>query len=168
MTCLALLLAVTIQGPADVASLTSAADVVVRAQVVRVESGWAGGDPASGVIVTQVELRPVETWKGAPVSTVLVNVPGGSVGDLGQIAQGAATFAPGDEVVVFLKQRAPNVFQLPHWSLGKFLVRPDSGGNRRALRSREGVLCRDCRPGENDELSLDELKAKVVAAAEAK
>lgn len=168
MTLLALLLAVTIQGPADVASLTSAADVVVRARVVRVESGWAGGDPSSGLIVTQAELQPLETWKGAPSATVVVNVPGGSVGELGQVAQGAATFARGDEVVVFLKRRSPDVFQVPHWSLGRFLVRPDSAGNPRALRSREGITCRGCRPGEPDELSVAELKAKVLAAAEAK
>jgi hypothetical protein len=161
-------LAVTIQGPADVAALTAAADVVVRAQVVRLQSGWAGGDPQSGVINTQVELKPLETWKGAPSTSLVVLVPGGAVGEIGQIAQGAATFAAGDEVVVFLRRRAGQVFHVERWALGKFLVRPDSAGNPRALRSREGVTCRGCRPGEPDELSLAELKASVLAAQEAK
>src|SRR5437870_5147456 len=98
--------AVTLLGPLDVASLTAAADLVVRAQVARVESGWAGGDPKSGLIVTHVELRPVETWKGAPAATLLVRLPGGTAGELGQIAQGAATFRSGEEVVVFLKRHA--------------------------------------------------------------
>ena len=70
--------AVTLEGPADVASLTMAADAVVRGQVVKQTSDWAGGDPASGLIVTTVELKVIESWKGQGASaaaTVRVQVP---------------------------------------------------------------------------------------------
>ena len=150
---------VTLRGPADVASLTSAADAVVRAKVMRTTSGWAGGDPQSGLIYTTVELQPLEWWKGAGPASVTVRVPGGEVGELGQVAQGAATFARGDEVVVFLK-RSGAVFEVERWGLGKFAVRA-----ARAVRSREGISCRECRPGEADELALDDLRDRVRAAA---
>lgn len=160
--------AVTLQGPADIASLAASADAVLRAQVVKIESAWAGGDPKSGLIVTFVDLRPIEVWKGDRAETVRVQVPGGAVGDLGQISQGAATFEAGEEVVVFLQRRAPGTFQVERWALGKFKVRPNAGGEPRALRSRDGITCRECRPGEADELPLAELKAKVLAVREAK
>ena len=161
-------LAVTLAGPADVASLTATADAVVRAQVVRQTSSWAGGDPRSGLIFTVVELKLLEAWKGRAEASVRVQVPGGAVGEIGQISQGAAAFEDGEEVVIFLRRRAAGLFEVERWSLGKFKVRPDSSGEPRALRSRDGVTCRGCRPGEPDELSVAELKSKVQAAAEAR
>ena len=162
--------AVTLAGPADAASLTASADAVVRAQVVKQSSDWVRSDPKSGLIVTFVDLKIIESWKGqaAPAATVRVQVPGGAVGDLGQVSQGAAAFEDGEEVVIFLRRRAAEVYEVERWALGKFKVRPDSAGEPRALRTREGVTCRGCRPGEADELSVAALKAKVLAAAEAK
>jgi hypothetical protein len=156
--------AVTLRGPADVASLTAAADAVVRAQVVRQQSAWADPGPQSGLIFTTVELQALEWWKGAPSGTVLVRVPGGAVGDLGQLAQGAARFDDGEEVVLFLR-RGPSVYEVERWGLGKFTVRADQAGAAVARRSREGLSCQGCRPGEPDQLSLDELRARVLAAA---
>src|SRR5689334_11055000 len=104
---LALLLAVTVRGPADVESLTAAADLVVRAQVVRRSSAWA---PGGGQIFTTVVLRPIETWKGEASAEVSVLVPGGEVGELAQVVQGSARFGDAEEVVVFLARRAAGVF----------------------------------------------------------
>ena len=159
LAALAALLAVTLAGPADVASLTSAADAVVRGRVARITSAWVDGTPQSGLIYTTVELEPLEWWKGEPAAgRVLVRVPGGSVGELGQLSQGAATFTDGEEVVVFLRKLAPQSYAVERWNLGKFTVKPRSG---RALRSREGVTCVQCRPGEPDELALGDLRARV-------
>lgn len=163
MPFLAALLAVALAGPADVASLTTAADVVVRARVVRLTSAWVDGTPASGLIATTVELQPTEWWKrAAQTGTLSVRVPGGVVGDLGQLSPGAPSFTEGEEVVVFLRRLAPrqHLYSVERWSLGKFSVRAQT----RALRSREGVTCRGCRPGEPDELSLKELRERVRAA----
>ncbi len=154
---------VTLQGPADVAALTAAADAVVRGQVLRTTSAWAGGDPKSGLIYTFVDVRPLEWWKGEASASVRVRVPGGAVGELGQVAQGAATFAEGEEVVVFLHKRG-EVFDVERWALGKFVVHGSASGKARAVRSREGVACDACRPGEPDELSVDDLRARVLAA----
>jgi hypothetical protein len=156
---LALLLAATVRGPADVESLTEAADAVVRAQVTRRSSAWA---PGGGQIFTTVTLRPIETWKGEAAAQVAVLVPGGAVGELSQTVHGAAEFAEGEEVVVFLQRRAPGVFAVERFSLGKFAV---AGEPRRALRDRRFVTCVGCGRSEPDELSLDELRARVLARA---
>jgi len=158
----ALLLAATVRGPADVESLTGAADVVVRAQVARRSSAWA---PGGGQIFTTVVLRPIETWKGDAAAEVVVLVPGGDVGELSQTVQGAPAFERGEEVVVFLRHRAPQIFAVERMSLGKFTVFATPGHDARALRDRRFVSCVGCGTAEEDELSLDELRARVLARA---
>lgn len=154
---LALLLAATVRGPADVESLTAAADAVVHAQVTRRSSAWA---PGGGQIFTTVVLRPIEIWKGDPAAEIVVLVPGGEVGELSQTVQGAAAFEENEEVVVFLRRRASGVFDVERLSLGKFAVMGKPG---RALRDRRLVSCVGCGSSEPDELPLDELRARVLA-----
>jgi hypothetical protein len=155
-----LLLAAAVSGPADVASLTAAADVVVHAQVVRQSSAWGTG---GGQIFTTVVLRPIETWKGGIESQLSVLVPGGSVGELSQTVQGAAAFRDGEEVVVFLNARAPGVYLVANLALGKFAVGAALATlPKRALRDRSGIDCPRCGRDEDDDLSLDELRARVL------
>jgi len=158
---LALLLSATVLGPADVESLTAAADAVVYGQVVRRSSGWA---PGGGQIFTTVTLRPIEIWKGAFAGEVAVLVPGGEVGDLSQTVQGAAAFADAQEVVVFLHRRAPGTYGVERLALGKFAVGAPAGLPKRALRDRRGLMCLRCGPAESDDLPLDELRARVLAS----
>lgn len=168
---LLLLLSATLRGPADVASLAQASDTVVRARVVRRVSSWGVQGPAGGVLYTQVTLAPTETLKGAPAAALVVRVPGGSDGEIDQTVQGTARFREGEDVVVFLRALAPRaspgdpasppLFDVTRWALGKFAVAP--GG--RAARDRTGVTCVGCAAGEPDELSLDELRARVRGSA---
>ena len=116
---LALLLAATVSGPADVESLAAVADAVVHAQVLRRSSAWA---PGGGTIFTTVVLRPLEIWKGDPAGEIVVLVPGGEVGELSQTVPGVASFGDGEEVVLFL-QRGPGRLQVSA-SLGKMRWAP--------------------------------------------
>ncbi len=152
------LLAAAVRGPADVASLASASDAVVHAQVVRRTSAWGAG---GGQIFTTIVLRPLETWKGEPQRELSVLVPGGAVDELDQIVQGAAAFRDGEEVVVFLERRA-GVFQVHRMALGKFSVGAPAGLPKRAVRDRTGLSCAGCGADEQDDLSLDELRAHVL------
>lgn len=156
---IALLLAATVQGPADVESLTAWADAVVYARVSRRASAWV---PAGRQIFTTVTLQTIETWKGAPAQEVQVLVPGGEVGEIAQTVQGVAAFREGEEVVVFLHQVGPSRFAVERAALGKFAVGAPAGLPRRALRDRRGLTCLGCGPGDDD-LSLDELRARVLA-----
>jgi hypothetical protein len=158
---LALLLAATLVGPADVESLTAAADAVVYGQVVRRSSAWA---PGGGQIFTTVVLRPIETWKGASAGEVSVLVPGGELGELSQTVQGAAAFNDAEEVVVFLHRRAPGTYGVERLALGKFVVGASAGSLKRAHRDRRGLTCLRCGPAESDDLPLEELRARVLGS----
>lgn len=157
---IALLLAATVQGPADVESLTASADAVVYAQVSRRASAWA---PGGRQIFTTVTLRTIETWKGAPAEEVQVLVPGGEVGDIAQTVQGMADFREGEEVVVFLHKVGASRFAVERAALGKFAVGAPAGLPRRAMRDRRGLTCPGCAPGDDD-LSFDELRARVLGS----
>ncbi len=156
-----LLLATLVRGPADVESLTAASDAVVRAQVVRRTSAWGKG---GGQIFTTVVLRPIETWKGEAAETLSVLVPGGALGELSQSISGMAVFRDGEEVVVFLKRRTAGVFSVERMALGKFAVGAPAGLPKRALRDRRGLDCVGCGAAESDDLSLDELRARVLGS----
>ena len=159
---LALLIAATVQGPFDIESLTASADAVVYGRVIRRSSAWAKG---GGQIFTTVVLHPIEAWKGTPAGEVTVLVPGGEVGDLSQTVQGAAAFRDGEEVVVFLHRRAPGTYGVEGMALGKFAVGAPADLPKRAMRDRHGLTCLRCAPAEQDDLSLDELRARVLRSA---
>ena len=80
--------------------LTARAPLVVHARVNASNVAW---DDEHAKIWTWTELVVKETLKGTPVTTVLVKQPGGVVGEVGMEISGAATFAPGEEVVLFLE-----------------------------------------------------------------
>lgn len=180
------LVAATLRGPVDVATLTRASDAVVHARVVRRASAWGAGGPSSGVIYTRVTLAPIEWWKGGPGARgarspgdapheIVVRVPGGAVGEIDQAVQGVARFGDEEEVVVFLRRLAPGIFGVERWALGKFAVGASAGAgagvagaparvadkSARAVRDRTGVSCVGCRAGEEDDLALDDLRARV-------
>ena len=161
MLALFFLLASIVRGPADVESLTAAADLVVHAQVVRTSSAFGLG---GGQIFTTVVLRPIETWKGEIQPQLSVLVEGGEVGELSQTVQGAAIFRCGEDVVVFLLRRSSGVYSVSRLALGKFAVGAALPAlPKRALRDRRGLECQGCGP-EQDDFSLDELRLRVLGS----
>lgn len=104
----------------DLPELAQTADTVVHGTVRRMESRWSGDRSR---IVTDVEIQVTETLKGQAGSTVLVVQPGGRVGDIGQIVHGLASFAEGEEVVVFLERRGTSAFRVTGMAQGKYQVR---------------------------------------------
>jgi len=160
---LAALLATTIQGPADVEALTSSADAVVHGKVLGLRS-----HPGSqgGLIFTEVSIAPIGWWKGAGgAQPIAVRIEGGIIGDIGQSVAGAPSFAAGDEVVVFLRRIATGLYDVERMGLGKFLVRPGTGGRLRATRDRTEISCVGCAASEQDDLVLDDLRERVRRAA---
>lgn len=162
-------LAATVRGPADVASLAASADAVVHARVVASESGWGAGGRSSGLIFTRVTLQPIEWWKGGARAAVIVRVAGGTAGELTQTVEGMAAFAPGEEVVVFLRKLGDEpdaaVYGVERLALGKFSVGPSRAGAARAVRDRGRVACVGCAAGEEDDLPVEVLRDRVRRAA---
>lgn len=143
----------------SVEELARASDAVVRGVVERQESR-RGADGHR--IYTFVEVRTTAAWKGSPAAVVVVRVPGGAIGDEGQRALGAAAFADGEEVVLFL-QRAGEVHQVAGESQGKFSV---DGATARSDTRGLHLLERPLPPGERraGEMPVEELERRVRSA----
>ncbi|HVE83652.1 MAG TPA: hypothetical protein VND93_12415 [Myxococcales bacterium] len=117
--------------------LTARADAVVRGRVV---GSAARMDQAAGRITTFTEVEVAEALKGAPGKKLTVRQPGGEVGGIGQSVPGAARFAPGEEVVLFL-ERVPGdapVYQVLSLSAGKVRLEKKLS-TLRAVRDLDGI-----------------------------
>jgi hypothetical protein len=158
----AILLATSIQGPADVEALTSSSDVVLHGRVVGARSHPGGG---GGLIFTDVSVLPIEWWKGpqsfAPIS---VRLEGGTIGDIGQSVAGTPALTPGDEVVLFLRRIATGLYNVERFGMGKFSLTPGTDGRLHATRDRRGISCAGC-TANDDDLAFDELRERVRRTA---
>ena len=105
--------------PASVEDLARSSQAVVRGRVARMTSRWSDDQRR---IFTYVEIEPASVWRGTPPARVTVLVPGGVVGDIGQRVDGAAAFARGEEVVVFLSEAEAGTFRVTGLAQGKFSV----------------------------------------------
>lgn len=157
---------------ADLPELAQTSDAIVHGTVRRVESRWSGDGRR---IVTDVEIQVTEALKGEAGSTVLVSQPGGRVGDIGQQVSGLASFAPGEEVVVFLERRGKQAFRVSGMVQGKYQVqRSEDGKSAMAVPEPTGdvlLLDRDSRQptaSTQRSMSLPELKAAIRTALEQK
>jgi hypothetical protein len=94
----------TVLVPLDTQALTQRADRVVLGTVESQVSRWSDDHQA---IFTDVTIRVTKTYKGAPQpgQTVVVRREGGVVDGIGMRVFGAAHFAVGEEVLLFVETR---------------------------------------------------------------
>jgi hypothetical protein len=94
----------TVLVPLDTRALTERADRVVLGTVESQVSRWTDDHQA---IYTDVTIRVAKSYKGALKAgdTVVVRREGGVVDGIGMRVYGAASFATGEEVVVFVENR---------------------------------------------------------------
>jgi hypothetical protein len=87
--------------------LTQQAEAVVRGKVKDMKSEW---DPKRKFIWTLVTISVSHSIKGnsPEKQEVVVKIPGGEVGDIGQKTEDAPIFTPGEEVLLFLQ---PEVYR---------------------------------------------------------
>ena len=90
--------------PADFAQMVSESQLIVHGRVVGVE-GELVGNPRT--IESRVTVQVLSSIKGQSVTELVFRVPGGRVGRYRRIFVGAPAFNTGDEVLLFLKGRAP-------------------------------------------------------------
>ena len=146
--------------PVSVEALARQADAVIQARVEGRESRWSDDRRH---IYTLVTLRTLGTWKGAPPDRLVVRVPGGEVGDIGQRVDAAATFDQDEQVVVFLTRDGAGAWRVHGMGLGKFHV--EAG---QASPSLAGITFAKGSPpaGERivETMPVDELERRVKAA----
>jgi hypothetical protein len=106
--------------PATLDEIVAGAELVVHGRVVGVRSEMTAGRRS---IHSYVTLAVDEAVKGRPGPTVTFRVPNGQVGRYRRVVIGAPEFVVGDEVIVFLRARAPAVPTLFGLSQGVYRVR---------------------------------------------
>jgi hypothetical protein len=113
------------------------APIVVRAQVHQSQAGWSESPRR---IWTWTELAITEVIKGKVPTVVLVKQPGGVVGPVGQAVPGVASFAAGEDCVLFLEPSPdePKVYLVRGLAAGKISF-VERQGQQVAQRSLDGL-----------------------------
>ena len=86
--------------PMSVEQLTISSTEIVRARAISSVSSW---DADHAHIYTFTSFEPIETWKGAAPSQIVVRQMGGRVGNIEQRVSGVRRWSAGDESVLFLR-----------------------------------------------------------------
>ena len=110
----------TVLVPADFGTIVQEAGVIVHGRVVDVRSAQTG---PRRTIESFITVTVIESLKGAPGGTVTFRVPNGQVGRYRRVLIGAPEFTQGEEVVLFLRGRAPEMPTLVGLSQGVYRVR---------------------------------------------
>jgi hypothetical protein len=105
--------------------LTQQAEVIVRGKVTDMKSEW---DPERRFIWTLVTISVSDSIKGnsPQKEDVVVKIPGGKVGDIGQKTEDAPNFTTGEEVLLFMQPevyREKKVFRVTGDFQGKHTIK---------------------------------------------
>jgi hypothetical protein len=105
--------------------LTQQAESIVRGKVKDMKSEW---DPERRFIWTLVTISVSHSIKGnsPEKQDVVVKIPGGEVGDIGQKTEDTPTFTKGEEVLLFLQPvvyREKKVFRVTGNFQGKHTIK---------------------------------------------
>lgn len=111
--------------PATFEELVQESVTVVHGRVTAVDAHWTAD---RRTIESTVTLDVTDTLKGAVTGTASFVVPGGEAGGRILVMPGAPVFRAGDDVIVFLRGRAPALPQPVGLSLGVFRVAVDARG----------------------------------------
>ncbi len=126
--------ATTVTAPAF-DSLVSQADYVVRTVVKSVNSEWQV-EGANRSIVTKVELTVREVIKGDPPSSLVLEMLGGTMGEITMAVDGVPKFKVGDEDILFIHGNGQQFSPLVGLMYGRYpIVRDSVSGEEIVLRS---------------------------------
>ena len=120
------------------------ADRVVVGRVASVNPAWQVNDFGDRLIVSVVRVVVNETLKGQTLSTIDVDVEGGTIGDLTLRVSDQTSFTPGERGVFYLKRNTRGRF-VPHLR-GQGLLKLDASNRV---------------PGSS--VTLDEIRREVAA-----
>ncbi len=103
--------------------LAKQAEVVAVARVSQVKSEW---NESHSMIRTRVTMAVNEFLKGPQAGTSLtVYVPGGEVGDVGELYTHVPSFRENEHVVVFLEKGRDGAFRVSGGTQGKYVIEND-------------------------------------------
>ena len=94
--------------PVDVGKQSKGAKKVVLATVTDVDAAFGENEFGDRLILSQVTLRVDETMKGAPETSIVMSVEGGTVGELTLTVSDMPRMARGERAVLFLDEAKAN------------------------------------------------------------
>ncbi len=126
----------------DLAELCDSSPRIVSGRVVAVRSEWT---PNHSEVITWVTVQVTEDFKGDGGGRVTVATPGGAVGGLRRVVDGAPTFVVGEEAVLFFNAASPSgACTVRGGAQGKFdIVTDPETGERLVQRMAPGLAFRD-------------------------
>jgi hypothetical protein len=162
----------TIMYPLAIEDLTHHAELILHGTVV---SQACLKDP-EGNIVTRIELKVSEVWKGKLSTNDFILIHGGgTVGDLRTVVDGQAEFERGEEIVVFLRLNQRGEGVTIGLAQGKFRVwKDDTTGDKFVHNLFHGQTKKPEAPaqtalrvaaGKATRISLQELRQSVAGGA---
>jgi hypothetical protein len=107
--------------------LIDEADVIVKGRVEEVKTRQASD---RRFVTTVVTVSVVSQFKGAKVSSITIDQPGGSMGDVVQGVPGLPEFSAGEDVIVFLKRQRSGAYSIVGGKQGKFSAKTQPGSNQ--------------------------------------
>jgi hypothetical protein len=127
--------------PFDLDTLAVQADLVIRGTAESTSSSWSG-DGRRIFSLTRVSVS--SSIKGQAPTFIEILTPGGSVGKIGQKVWGAPEFAPGEQVILFLRKRPHPAAALPRFEVaglaqGKFSVVREPDGTNKIRQQLDGL-----------------------------
>jgi hypothetical protein len=99
----------------DLQELVSVSDAIAQGTVESIETRWE-----DKTIYTYTSLRVDESIKGGPRRAYLLRHHGGTIGALTLDAPGTPKFNPGDQVIVFLRDRKDGTYDVVGLGQGKY------------------------------------------------
>ncbi len=116
---------------ARAAQLAREADTVALGTCESAQTSW---DEEHRFIVTTVQFRPSQTFKGAAAKTLTVKLLGGEVGNEGMNASHSATLAAGEETLLFLRRSQFGPYYVVWGGAdGKLAVHADAASGTRLI-----------------------------------
>ena len=107
--------------------LIGEADLIVKGRVEELTTRQA---PDGRSATTLVAVSVASQFKGAKVSSVTIEQPGGSMGEVTQGVPGLPEFSSGEDVIVFLKRQGNRAYSIVGGRQGKFNVKMQPGSNQ--------------------------------------
>jgi hypothetical protein len=84
-------------------------------------------------MTTIVTVSIERQFKGPKVSSVTIEQPGGSVGDIAQGVPGLPEFSSGEDVILFLKRQREGAFNIVGGKQGKFTAKTQPGSSEKVV-----------------------------------
>jgi len=110
--------------------LIGEADLIVRGRVDEIKSRRASD---RRIMTTVVTITIERHFKGPKVSSVTIEQPGGSLGDVTLGVPGLPEFTTGEDVILFLKRQRGGAFNIVGGNQGKFTAKTQPGSDNEVV-----------------------------------